>query len=446
MVEDGHRRRLRSWKEIAAFFGADVRTAKRWEVARGLPVHRPPGDGRAAVFAYADELSAWLEAGGAAAEPTPAPLPFAPAPVERPTRRRGRRWPAFAWGGGGLAAAAAVLVVAARPQPEPSTARPDGADALYATGVFHLETRSREGLQLAQRYLLGAIAERPDNAPAYARLAETFEMMNQFDDLPAAEAHARAQAAAERAATLDPKNARAWAMLGFIAFHRDHDWARAGALFDRALALEPDTAAIHLWYALILMHGGDQRRPLLEITRAQQLDPGSRTILANRALILFHAGQADAAVTLLRELADSEPKLRSPPEYLATIYLAQGRWEDHLRAAETAARLTGDAGRLAEVQDAAAALAARGAPAMLRLLYGRDRDRYAAGALPAFKLAQSAALAGDRRAALALLSTAVARGEPDAVGIKLEPALRPLHGDPAFAGLVRRLGLPATPA
>ena len=73
MVQDGQRRRLRSWKEIAAFFNADVRTVKRWEVGRGLPVHRPPGDGRAAVFAYADELSCWLEEGGAAAEPAIAP-------------------------------------------------------------------------------------------------------------------------------------------------------------------------------------------------------------------------------------------------------------------------------------------------------------------------------------------------------------------------------------
>ncbi len=59
--------RLRSWKEIASYFGADERTVKRWEVSRGLPVHRVPGEARAPVYAYEGELAAWLRADPAAA-------------------------------------------------------------------------------------------------------------------------------------------------------------------------------------------------------------------------------------------------------------------------------------------------------------------------------------------------------------------------------------------
>ncbi len=54
-------KRLDSWKEIAAFFGRAERTVKRWEIERGLPVHRMPGGGRSAVFAYTAELSEWLK-------------------------------------------------------------------------------------------------------------------------------------------------------------------------------------------------------------------------------------------------------------------------------------------------------------------------------------------------------------------------------------------------
>lgn len=53
--------RLDSWKEIAAFLGRGERTVKRWETERGLPVHRVPGGGRSAVFAYTKELSEWLK-------------------------------------------------------------------------------------------------------------------------------------------------------------------------------------------------------------------------------------------------------------------------------------------------------------------------------------------------------------------------------------------------
>src|SRR5215467_14531629 len=52
-------RRLDSWKEIASHLGRNERTAIRWE-KRGLPVHRVPGGQRQAVFAYANEIDAWL--------------------------------------------------------------------------------------------------------------------------------------------------------------------------------------------------------------------------------------------------------------------------------------------------------------------------------------------------------------------------------------------------
>src|SRR5271155_4565247 len=54
-----NRERLDSWKEIAVFFGRDERTVSRWEKELGLPVHRLPG-AKGRVYAYTDELSAWL--------------------------------------------------------------------------------------------------------------------------------------------------------------------------------------------------------------------------------------------------------------------------------------------------------------------------------------------------------------------------------------------------
>jgi hypothetical protein len=52
--------KLDTWKEIATFFGRDERTVKRWEKERGLPVHRVPGGRRGTVYAFSEELTAWL--------------------------------------------------------------------------------------------------------------------------------------------------------------------------------------------------------------------------------------------------------------------------------------------------------------------------------------------------------------------------------------------------
>jgi hypothetical protein len=55
-------RRLDSWKQIARYLGRDVRTLRRWRIkGAGMPVHRIPG-GRS-VFAYTNELDAWLRGG-----------------------------------------------------------------------------------------------------------------------------------------------------------------------------------------------------------------------------------------------------------------------------------------------------------------------------------------------------------------------------------------------
>lgn len=54
------RSRVDSWKSIAAYLDRDVRTVERWAKERGLPVRRTPGTKGHRVFAFPDELDAWL--------------------------------------------------------------------------------------------------------------------------------------------------------------------------------------------------------------------------------------------------------------------------------------------------------------------------------------------------------------------------------------------------
>ena len=64
---------LELWKEIGAYLQRDVKTARRWEMSEGLPVHRHRHRERSSVYAYPSELDAWRAARqpGAAAEPIP---------------------------------------------------------------------------------------------------------------------------------------------------------------------------------------------------------------------------------------------------------------------------------------------------------------------------------------------------------------------------------------
>jgi hypothetical protein len=54
------RNRLNSWKEIAAHLDREVRTVQRWEKCEGLPVRRHFHSKASSVYAFKNEVDAWL--------------------------------------------------------------------------------------------------------------------------------------------------------------------------------------------------------------------------------------------------------------------------------------------------------------------------------------------------------------------------------------------------
>ena len=83
---DPRGRRLESWKEIAAYLGRDVTTARRWEKQERLPVYRLQHSKLGSIYAYTAELESWRDKqmlGGAT-----------DAPATEADRQPMRIWPA----------------------------------------------------------------------------------------------------------------------------------------------------------------------------------------------------------------------------------------------------------------------------------------------------------------------------------------------------------------
>lgn len=423
----GRTGRLKSWKEIAAFFGADERTVKRWETKRGLPVRRIPGGAKGTVYAETADLEHWLK-GAPAAPPTGA-------------GRRRRIW--------GAAAAAALLAVAGAavlglrggaPIP-PAHHQPSQEVAdLYFAGRYNFERRTPESLNRAVQLFGEAIRRDPGYAEAYAGLANCHLLLREYAGVPDSNAYPRARAAAQRALALDDGLADAHAALAFVFFYYDRNFAAGLEGFRRAIALDPASAGAHHWYATALYHSGEIPAALDQINIAQRLEPQSQSILADKALILFSAGRAGEAVALLREMEAADPDYLSPHTYLAGIHLAQGDYPAYLAEEQTAARLVGSADRQSVAAAAERGYAAGGAPAMFEAMLERQRALYAARREHAFTLAGTYALAGRRADAMAMLNAAVRDRDPYLVGVRVDSRLASLHGAPDFQRLARSVG------
>jgi tetratricopeptide (TPR) repeat protein len=448
---EGSGRRLNGWKEIGAFFQKNERSVKRWE-QRGLPVHRLPGGAKTAVFAFTGELEAWLKGsrGAAAAkDAAEAPAGAAPQPI---ASQPDVSAPAPVWYRRPVAAAAALGVVAvlalalgagafalirgsgseataARHQPTAEAAQ------LYLSGLYHWNTRTADGLKQSLDEFSRAIALDPDYAAAQAGLGNAYNLLAQYGDMKPGEAYPLARAAAEKAIALDPNLADGYSALGFALFYGFKDLGRARDLFQQALALDARSSRTFHWYALIMMHTGEFEEPLRAITAAQELDPESHAVRANRGLILFYAGQVEAAIGVLTDLTRNAPGFLAPHYYLATIYLDQQRYDDYLRESLKAAEVEGNAALKAELEAGAEGYRAGGAKGLLAAMLAVQKSELAAGRETAFNVARTAALLGDRDTAFASLEQSLAGGEPDLLGIRIDRSFRSLRGDARFQKL-----------
>ena len=442
-------RRLKTWKEIAAFFGCDERTVRRWEEAYGLPVRRVPNSPRSAVFAYEGELRAWLNverARVAAPESLAGDNNFWASARNGPWQagRLPRVW-VFLAVFLVLSTILGVLWEAFRTSAGEHTTVHDSpsaeAEKYYRAGLYGWQSRTPAGLTQAVDDFTQAIVRDPQYAEAYAGLATCYNLLREYTSMPPDYAFPRAKAAAERAIALDPSLPDAHTALAFVDFYWLHDTPAAQREFQRAIALAPRNATAHHWYATFLLNLRAFPQALGEIETAQRLDSESSSILADKGAILLYAGHTGEAAVLLHQLAQMAPTLSSPHRYLAVMYRARGDDAGFVREISISAKDRRHSADAAVADAARQGLARAGHLGMLSAMLHVQRQRFSELESPGYVLAQTYADLGDRARAIQNLAISLSRHEPDSVSLNIDPAFTPLRSLPAFRQLVRIAGV-----
>ncbi|HSJ65876.1 MAG TPA: BTAD domain-containing putative transcriptional regulator [Gemmatimonadaceae bacterium] len=320
-----------------------------------------------------------------------------------------------------------------------STRRPTNdleAYDLYLRGRYNWDVPPQQRLRQSAIYYRRAVERDPAFALAYAGLAETYVNLAVYAYMPASEALARANVAAERALELNSGLAEALTARAYVhLFELDFDAAAAD--LRRAIEVNPNYPVAHHFFSLLLMMMDRPDEAVPYNRHALLLDPLSLPANATRGIIQVQRGDYAAAVPELERALKLRPDFTLALYYLGVVHAAQGAYHRALDALQNAGQQAADypglPGALAFVLHQLGRTTV--ADSIVAALEGRaDGDMRAQT-----NLAFAHAAMGRADAAFRMLDR-VQWDVPALIGIHADPLLGGVRSDARYAELVRRLG------
>jgi len=343
---------------------------------------------------------------------------------------------------GELAASLPVRVAAAARR-SPCDGADPGAYRAYLAGQYRLARPSAESARLALADFRRALALDPTCARAYAAMANAYRTLVATADAEPNDTFARAQALVERALALDPNLPEAHLVRGWIAFWYDWDWAASEAAFNRAIELNPSLADAYFGHAHLLRNIGREEEARERARQAMALDPLSPVINAIGGVFVAPPGESRRYLDRALEL--------DPDYWLALLMRGMGRVasgdrEGGLADIERARELCGNCGHALVVRGLVEARAGNreATRALLRELEARGREGY----VPPTALASLHNALGETGAALDLLERGWRERDMRMGFLLLDLPVRwsNLRDEPRFRELMARMRLPMEPA
>ena len=283
--------------------------------------------------------------------------------------------------------------------------------------------RTPSGLRKSIDLFQQAIAADPNYALAYAGLADTYNIAPSYNiSVTSKQGVMLADEAARRALELDDSLSEAHAARA-LALATAWKWSEAEPEFLRAIALDPNNASAHYFYALAYL--GPENR--LEEAQAQyrsalSLDPLSSIVNTNYGVMLMEARHYPESLAQFQKVLERDPNFTPAHYRLSQLYATTGRFS------QAVAEFHKSLSKRTTVPDDA-----KGYLRLMQTLEGTDRS----GAV-----AVAAALAGDRDQAFQNIEKAYTDGDIELLISIRYPALDPLRSDPRYADLMSRFGLP----
>ena len=316
-----------------------------------------------------------------------------------------------------------------------ATAVPEAYE-LYLKGRHEWNRRSREGIVKAAEAFERAVELDPRYAAAWAGLADAYQLLPDYADVPAREGLSQAKTAALRAIALDSTLAAAHAALGALLDDYDRDRAGSERAYRTAISLNPGYATARQWLAIHLADDGRFDDAIAEIERARRLDPLSPIINTAAGAVRYFARDYDGAIAEYRAVIREKPDFALAYALMGRVMLVDGRKGAAVEALRMSVeRSRGDPSYRAVY---AAALAAAGAADSARAVASAVES--AAGYVPFTELASAYIYLGEDDKALTLFERAFDQRDPAVKHMKVEPLYDRIRAHARFQAVLRKAG------
>ena len=309
---------------------------------------------------------------------------------------------------------------------------------LYLQGRHQWNQRTLEGLQLAIDLFGQAIQKDPRYALAYSGQADAYAQIADFNILPAREVLPKLRAAAAKAIELDDRLAEAHASMAWLKFH-EWDWMGADQEFKNAIRLNDSYPMAHVWFGEYLTALGQFEPASREMNRALETSPMLPVVNLALAQRAYYAHQYSQAAELSQKTLALDQAFVPAHSLLARSYALDGASDRAL--AEFQKALDASGGDTNELAAQGYGFAAAHQPAAARKVLDELKQRAQQTYVQPLWIARIQVAIGDKDQALDSLQAAFDDKSAGLVNLKVDPIFDPLHTDPRFTALLKRMGL-----
>lgn len=317
---------------------------------------------------------------------------------------------------------------------KPPTQDPEAYD-LYLRGRYLLNKRTTDSIQKGRILFEQAVAKDPRFALGHAGIADSYILLGKAGAISPEAASTGAWSEVSTTLGIDENLAEGYISRATLLADFDWSWPAAEADFQKALALNSNSAIAHHWYARYLAQLGRFEEALRENSAAEKLDPLSPVILTSKAKILWMAHRYDEAIDQCRRSLDLESNFAPTFSTLAQASVHHQQYPEGIEAAKKYVDLWNGSG-WAKLE-----LAYAYAVAGNKVESDRIVNEVTSQPEPfsPYDMATICAVWHDTNGAFHWLEKAIEQRSVDVIWIRVDPRLDPVRSDPRFTQVLARL-------